>query len=407
MAAIDRDGVRALASHARLHSFEEGPGVHSEPSADYGADVACVVDTGAARYPVYCGWDLLDRLSTMLDTVGASGRIFLVTDASVGARYADPVIAALRTAGRQVASHAIPQGETSKNLARLEQLYAWLASERAERGDTVLALGGGVVTDLAGTAAATYLRGMALVQVPTSLLAMVDAAIGGKVAVDLPAGKNLVGAFYQPLAVVADVATLATLPDRELRAGYAEVIKHAFIRDAAMLDALERDADLLLALGQDATTRDRAVALVGRNMAIKATVVSADERESDLRAILNYGHTIGHAIEAAQAYGGMLHGEAISVGMVGAAMIAERVGLIDSAIVERHKRVFTRFGSPIRLVGKYRVSTDAILGAIQSDKKVSGGEVSWVLLESVGNPVLRKDVPSDVVRDVVNELTGG
>ena len=410
--ALDRNAARALASRSRLHGMVEGPGVASTAPPDFGADVACTVDVGGdgsvAAYPVYCRWGLLARLPALLDAVGLRGRVFVISDETVRGLYAEPVVAGLRESGRSASLRAVPPGETSKSLEQLERLYAWLAEERAERDDTVLALGGGVVTDLAGTVAATYLRGMPLVHVPTTLLGMVDAAIGGKVAVDLPAGKNLVGAFYQPRAVVADVATLATLPSRELRAGYAEVIKHAFIRDAAMLDELERDAETLLAIndaGADAA-RERAVALIARNMAIKAAVVSVDEREGDLRMILNYGHTIGHAIEAVTGYGRFRHGEAVAIGLMGAARIAERVGLIDSAIVERHRRILQRFGLPIAMPDGDAVPVDALLEAILSDKKVVEGQSRWVLLESVGSPVVREDVPEAVVREVLGELVG-
>ena len=319
--------------------------------------------------------------------------------------YGEALASALTAAGRRCESTTVPGGETSKNLRQLEVLFDWLAGARAERGDVVLALGGGVVTDLAGAAAATYLRGMPLVHAPTTLLGMVDAAIGGKVAVDLPAGKNLVGAFYQPRAVVADIATLASLPPRELRAGFAEVIKHAFIRDPAMLDELERDAGALLSLSDPTPdARDRAVSLIARNMAIKAAVVSADERESDLRMTLNYGHTIGHAIEAVTSYGAYLHGEAVAIGLVGAARIGHGIGLIDAATVERHERVLRRFGLPTQAAPSPDLTTDAVLEAMRSDKKVAGGRQRWVLLESIGAPVVRDDVPPDLAEDVVHGL---
>ena len=234
---------------------------------------------------------------------------------------------------------------------------------------------------------------------------MVDAAIGGKVAIDLPAGKNLVGAFYQPRAVVADIATLATLSPRELRAGFAEVIKHAFIRDPAMLDELERDAGTLLNLNTPAPEdRARAVSLIGRNMAIKAAVVSADERESDLRLHLNYGHTIGHAIEAVTAYGSYLHGEAVAIGTLAAARIALGMGLIDAALVDRHQRILQRFELPTHTRPEDQLTPGTILQAMRSDKKIAAGKQRWVLLESIGAPVVRDDVPPALVEQVVREL---
>ncbi len=403
LTAARRDGPGALASQARAHALVEGPGVPSTAPPDFGDHVAAVVRTLAGPYPLYCAWGLLDRLPAILQRTAGPGRTFLVSDEAVQAIYGEPVLATLRAAGHSVESTTIPPGETSKSLVHLERLYDWLAAARAERSDVVLALGGGVVTDLAGAAAATYVRGMPLVHAPTTLLGMVDAAIGGKVAVDLPAGKNLVGAFYQPRAVVADIATLASLPPRELRAGFGEVIKHALIRDPAMLDELERDADLLLALASPGA-RERAVSLIGRNMALKAAVVSADERESDLRTTLNYGHTIAHAIEAVTAYGRYLHGEAVAIGLVGAAEIGARMGLVDRAIVERHRRLLQRFGLPLAVPQQEALDPGRVLAAMRSDKKVAAGRQRWVLLDGIGNPVLRDDVPDALVQEVVSAL---
>ena len=403
---LERSGARVIASQARRHAMVEGPGVPSPATPDFGTDVACVVEAGGARYPVYCGWGLLEGAAEVLDRVGVGGRAFVVADEAVVDLYAGPVVETLAAAGSEPQLLTVPSGESSKSLAGLERIYGWLADQRAERRDVVVAVGGGVVTDLAGAAAATYLRGMALVHIPTTLLGMVDAAIGGKVAVDLPQGKNLVGAFHQPKAVLADIATLATLPARELRAGYAEVIKHAFIRDAAMLDELERDAELLLGLNAADADRERAVDLIGRNMALKAAVVTADERESDLRMTLNYGHTIAHALEALTGYGTLLHGEAVAIGLVGAAHLGAEMGLIDAATAARHTQLLQRFGLPTSAVD-LGVSEDAVLDAMLSDKKVSGGQVRWVLLESVGNAVVRDDVAPELSRGAVRAVVGG
>ena len=405
--ALRRDGARVMASQARRHAFREGPGVEMPASVDYGPGVSATVATAGGSYPIYCDWGLLDRMPEILERVGVGGRAFIVTDEAVDDLYAQPIALALEEAGRDVVVMPVAGGESNKNLAALEALYADFATERAERGDAVIAVGGGVVTDLAGTVAATYLRGMALVHVPTTLLGMVDAAIGGKVAVDLPQGKNLVGAFYQPRAVVADIATLATLPPRDLRAGYGEVIKHAFIRDVAMLDELERDAELLLNLNGPDADRERAVSLIGRNMAIKAAVVSADERESDLRMILKYGHTIGHALEAVTGYGALLHGEAVALGLMGAARIGRATGLLDDALVERHHAILQRFGLPTSVDPAHGVELEAVLEAMQSDKKVAAGAVRWILLEGVGSPVLRDDIPPEAGRAAVESLLAG
>ena len=245
-----------------------------------------------------------------LREAGLSGSLYVVTDSNVHRHYVDPVAKALSGAGFAVHTRVVPAGEASKTLERASEIYDWLTPHKAERGQGVVAVGGGVIGDLAGFVAATYLRGLPLVQVPTSLLAMVDASIGGKTAVNQREAKNLVGAFYQPLLVFADMAALRTLPERELTSGWAEVIKHALIMDANLLALLEDRVDALRALEPDATTQ-----VVRRSMALKAQVVAEDEREmTGRRSILNYGHTVGHALEAAAGYGALLHGEAVALG---------------------------------------------------------------------------------------------
>ena len=408
VAAVERGAARALASDSRLHAMRDGPGVDPPPAIDHGPDVACVVDAGSSRYPVYTGWDVLRRLGDVFDRLRLSRRVFLVADGAVLEDHGETAALALRESGRQVFSYRVEPGEASKSLECLGDLYTWLAERRAERSDVILALGGGVTTDLAGAAAATYLRGMPLVHAPTTMLGMVDAAIGGKVAVDLPSGKNLVGAFYQPRAVVADLSTLATLPRRELRSGYAEVIKHALIRDPAMLDALEARAETLL---HPAEARDEAVKaafiadMIRRNQQIKAQVVSADERESDLRAILNYGHTLGHAIEAVTGFRELLHGEAVAIGLVAAAEIGHAMGLIDEALLTRHRTLLARFGLPTEM--RRRLDADDLVEAMSRDKKVVGGRQRWVLLESAGAAIVRDDIPQAVVLDAIDAVVPG
>ena len=333
--------------------------------------------------------------------------MFLIADQAVIDSHGATARQSLETAGRSVVSYAVASGEASKSLQSLDVLYGWLSSHRAERRDVVFALGGGVTTDLAGTAAATYLRGMPLVHAPTTVLGMVDAAIGGKVAIDLPSGKNLVGAFYQPRAVLADAATLATLPPRELRSGFAEVIKHGFIRDEPMLDLLDESVDSLLnpAAGtDDETRRQLLVDVITRNQAIKAAVVSADERESDIRAILNYGHTLGHAIEAVTGYSAVLHGEAVAMGMIAVAEMGNALGLIDEALVTRHRRLIERFGLPTQ--SPPGLGRAEILEAMSRDKKVVGGKQHWVLLESIGSPIVRDDVPAEIVSEAIDAVVG-
>lgn len=408
VAAVQRGAARALASDSRLRAMRDGPGIDPPPAADYGPDVACVVDAGAGRYPVYTGWDLLPQLGDIFDRLRLSRRVFLIADGAVFDNHGETAALALRGSGRQLFSYRVPPGEASKSLERLGELYAWLAERRAERSDVILALGGGVTTDLAGAAAATYLRGMPLVHAPTTMLGMVDAAIGGKVAVDLPSGKNLVGAFYQPRAVIADLSTLVTLPRRELRSGYAEVIKHALIRDPAMLDELGDHAETLLHPGEARSHAAKAAFIadmIRRNQRIKAQVVSADERESDLRAILNYGHTLGHAIEAVTGFRELLHGEAVAIGLVAAAEIGRAVGLIDEALLTRHRTLLTQFGLPTAT--PTRLESDDLVEAMSRDKKVVGGRQRWVLLESAGAAIVRDDIPQSAVLDAINAVTPG
>ena len=405
--ALHRRSSGVLASDARLREMRNGPGIDPPPVIDYGPDLGCVVDAGSARYPVYCAWGLLERSGDILERLGLQGRVFLIADQAIIDTHGETALQSLRASGRHVESYAVPSGEASKSLSSLDALYVWLSSHRAERRDIIFALGGGVTTDLAGTVAATYLRGMLLVHAPTTVLGMVDAAIGGKVAIDLPSGKNLVGAFYQPRAVLADVATLATLPPRELRSGFAEVIKHGFIRDEPMLDLLDERADALLDPGAaqtDESRRQMLVDIITRNQAIKAAVVSADERESDIRAILNYGHTLGHAIEAVTGYSTVLHGEAVAMGMVAVAEIGCSLGLIDEALVSRHRRLIERYGLPTH--GPPGLGRAEIVEAMSRDKKVVGGKQRWVLLDGVGNPVVRDDVPAEVVREAIDAVVG-
>ena len=254
-----------------------------------------------------------------------------------------------------------------------------------------------VVGDLAGFVAATYLRGLPFAQVPTSLLAMMDAAIGGKTAVDLPQGKNLVGAFYQPKFVLADVSVLQTLPERELRSGWAEAIKHGLIMDDDLLSTFESQTDEIQALEPEIATD-----VIRRSMAIKANVVSQDERETlGIRVLLNYGHTIGHGIEAATGYGQYLHGEAVSIGMMGAARIGNGMGLMSDAEVERQQSILSAYGLPLDAPS---VDPAHVLEAMRSDKKVAGGNIRWVLLDGIGNATTRNDVPAEMVDDVLSGL---
>ena len=363
-------------------------------------DLAAVVETSSGDYPVWVGWGAMEGLGERVhQTAGAPGASYIFTDEHVYG-HARRAQSSLEKAGIPAHIFIMPAGERHKTLKTVEFAYDWLAHRRAERGHLVLAVGGGVVGDLAGFVAATYVRGMPFAQVPTSLLAMMDASIGGKVAVDLPRGKNLVGAFYQPRLVLADVSVLQRLPPRQMASGWAEAIKHGLILDEDLLDEFGRKRESLMALEPDV-----AADVIRRSVAIKANVVSQDERETlGIRLLLNYGHTIGHAIESATGYESYLHGEAVSVGMMGAANIGLGMGMLDAADVERQAALLASYGLPLSAEG---VSVDAIEDAMRSDKKTSAGAIRWVLLDGIGNAVTRNDVPPELVRQTLERLMAG
>ncbi|MQA00509.1 MAG: 3-dehydroquinate synthase [Dehalococcoidia bacterium] len=384
------EGARLVAQPRRLDRFAavEPPRVP-----------AAVVDTGAERYPVWVGPGEIGRLPDRLRQLELDNRrIFVISDANVMEHHGRGVAETLDSAGIAGASYIVPSGEASKTLRVAGEVYRWLAEQRAERRDLIVGLGGGVVGDLAGFVAATYLRGMPLIQIPTSLLAMNDAAIGGKSAVDLPAGKNLVGAFRQPAAVLSDVETLRTLPRRSYTEGWAEVLKHALILDPALLSLLEREAGALTTSQPDL---DLVAGVVARSSRLKALIVSSDPTERGLRAILNYGHTIGHGIETATGYEQYLHGEAVAVGMMGAAQIGAELGTMERELLARQADLLRAFDLPLRAPG---VRGRAVLEAMRLDKKVAQGRRSFVLLGGAGRAVVRNDVPDDVVQRAVADL---
>ncbi|NQT74175.1 MAG: 3-dehydroquinate synthase [Chloroflexi bacterium] len=360
------------------------------------AETACVVTTATESYPILVGWGLLDSLGQKMKDLGLEGEAYIISDDQVYPHYGNRAKASLENAGFAVDSLVVPHGETSKSIAIAMRIYDFLVLHRAERSHIIIALGGGVIGDLAGFVAATFLRGIPFIQVPTSLMAMVDSSIGGKVAINHPEAKNLIGAFYQPRLVLSDVGTLSTLSKREFTSGWAEVIKHGLIRDADYFSFLEQNVDKLINLDKEATTE-----AIRRSAIIKANVVSEDEKEAGLRTILNYGHTIAHGLETATTYQQMLHGEAVAIGMMGAARIAERTDLLNSDTVQRQGVLLKKFGLPIAYPG---ADSHAILRAIELDKKVQGKAVRWVLLNEIGKTTIRKDIPSNSVSDVINEL---
>ncbi len=357
--------------------------------------VSVPVPVPGAEHEVLIGPGALDLLGDAVPWPSAARRAALVADRTVGELYGDRVAAALRSAGLAVERFELAPGEESKTLATLEGLYHGFAAVPINRGDVVVALGGGVVGDLAGFAAATWNRGVAVVQVPTTLLAQVDSAIGGKTGVNLPEGKNLVGAFHQPLAVVADTATLSTLPPRELRAGLGEVVKYGFIAEPPVLDLLEERADA--ALGGDATLLTD---LVRRSVAVKADVVAGDEREAGRRAVLNYGHTIGHAIESLTGYAEYRHGEAVGLGMVAAARLGERLGVSEAGLADRTVAVLERLGLPS---GGVTLDPERVWEVLARDKKAAAG-VRFVLCRRPGDPVVVDPPPRAEVEAAVRSL---
>ncbi len=389
-------GERAFNRPGRVEQLTRTPGV-LPPIID-APNATTVIRTASGEYPAHVEWGALEHLGDITKRTTRAKRAFLISDEAVMGQWGETAVSSLREAGIEVASHTIPSGDASKSLQQASEVYDWLASQRAERRDAIVALGGGMVNDFAGFIAGTYLRGIPVVQAPTSLLAMVDASIGGKTAVNHAGAKNIVGLFYQPRAVVADVATLKTLPRRALIEGMGEVIKHALIRDPELLLVLEARLDDLMALEPELTTQ-----VLVRNVQIKGSIVSQDERETcGVRELLNYGHTLGHAFEAAGGYEALLHGEAVAVGMIAAAEIGRRVGVTPGPLVERQHALIERAGLPT--TPPAGIDRDRVHAALALDKKIVAGGQRWVLLEDVGRPIVTSDVPNDVVESVLDDL---
>jgi 3-dehydroquinate synthase len=351
------------------------------------------VELGPRSYAIRIGVGVLDQIGDALRTLCPAPTAAVITDENVGPLYADRVLASLRQAGFKTHGVTVPAGDASKSLHQAAKLYDEMALAKIERKSPIVALGGGMVGDLTGFVAATWLRGVPFVQCPTTIEADVDASVGGKTAVNHPAGKNLIGAFYQPRLVLMDIHTLDTLDDRDFHAGLAESIKHGAIRDAAFLDWHEANADAILAKHPAVLAE-----LLERNVRIKADVVAADEREAGLRAILNFGHTIGHAVEQLMHYE-WRHGEAVAVGIAAAAHIAARRNIMSSADAERLIAILRRFGLPTAVPG--HLSSDDIVTLTRRDKKVAGGKVRFVLVPRFGETTFRDDITEDDIRAAV------
>jgi len=354
------------------------------------------VNLGSRSYRIVVASGALQSVGERLRELRLGSRAALVSDGAIMRLYGKTVVASLESAGFTVTTIDVPEGEAAKTLAVAEHCWDRLLTAGLDRTSTVLALGGGAVGDVAGFAAATYMRGINFVQLPTTVLAQVDASIGGKTAIDHPLGKNMIGAFHQPRLVVVDPAVARTLPDREFRSGLAEIVKHGIVLDADYFAELERDLAPLAA--RDLGVLER---IIGGSCRLKASVVERDEREAELRHVLNYGHTIGHALEAATGYTRYAHGEAVSLGIVAEARLARRLGIADDETTTRQERMLETLGLPVRAPS---IDVEPIVSAMAHDKKAKDGRVPFVLAPRIGAFRIVYDVPTTEIRAVIASL---
>lgn len=352
------------------------------------------IDLGHRSYPIHIGSGLIDQRGLIAEHI--RDRAMVVTNETIAPLYLDQTLASLGNV--PCSSVILPDGESFKNLDELNRIFSALLNENFDRSCTLIALGGGVIGDMTGYAAASYQRGVDFIQVPTTLLAQVDSSVGGKTGVNHALGKNMIGAFHQPIAVIADMDTLATLDDRELKAGLAEVIKYGFIIDAEFFAWLENNMDALLARDTDATAE-----AVRRSCEIKARVVEADEKEHGLRALLNLGHTFGHAIEAAQGYGAWLHGEAVGAGIAMALDTSQRLGLIDETVQSRGIRLLERAGLPV--TPPATMTPNDFLQYMARDKKVSAGAIRLILVDAIGQSHVSADFDHGALRATLEHFS--
>ena len=334
------------------------------------------VDLASRSYPIYIGTNLLEQPALFEPHLKSSTTVFIVSNTTVAPLYAKTLTNTLSQLGKTVRLLELPDGESFKDWQHLQLIFDELLAHGADRQSMIVALGGGVVGDMAGFGAASFMRGIRFIQVPTTLLAQVDSSVGGKTGINHPLGKNMIGAFHQPVAVIADLNTLRTLPPRELSAGLAEVIKHGAIADASFLDWIEANTGALLACDTNAMAH-----AVLRSCEIKSAVVSADEREGGIRATLNFGHTFGHAIESGLGYGEWLHGEAVGCGMVMAADLSARLGQIGQADAQRLKRIIASMHLPI---APPKLGSQRFMELMQVDKKTEAGQIRYITLGSIG-----------------------
>jgi 3-dehydroquinate synthase len=354
------------------------------------------VALGAHSYPIRIGRGTLDSLAEVVAGVGAKGVAAVVTDSNVGPLYGERVCELVERGGLKAVLCVMPAGEEYKRLERIEELCGEFLAAGLDRGGLVVALGGGVVGDVAGFAAAAFMRGVPFVQVPTTIVAQVDSSVGGKTGVNHPAGKNIIGAFHQPSAVLMDLEMLSSLPDREIRAGLAEVIKHGVIADADLFAYMETHAEAILAKDLEALEYP-----VRRSCEIKSAIVSEDEREHGVRALLNYGHTFGHGIEAVTQYGRYLHGEGVALGMVAAGALSRDLGLVDDAFVARQRACIARYGLPVSWA---ELPVEETLAAMKHDKKARAGVLKFIVAERIGHAIQRTDITEAQAREALTAL---
>jgi 3-dehydroquinate synthase len=357
--------------------------------------IEILVNLGPRSYPILVGAGALASVGSALADRRVGRKVVLVSDAVIARLYSERVVGGLARAGFDVIQALVPDGEQAKRLEVASALWDRLLDAGCDRTSTVVALGGGAVGDVAGFVAATYMRGMNFVQLPTTLLAQVDASIGGKTAIDHPRGKNLIGAFHQPRVVIVDPSVLATLPDREFRSGLAEVIKHGIVLDAGYFGDLE--ASIAALLDRDVATLERVVAGSCR---LKARVVERDEQEAELRWVLNYGHTVGHALEAATGFSRWVHGEAVSLGIAAEARLAERLGISDPATTKRQLHLLGAAGLPVTGL---HVDPTAVVEALTRDKKSRDGRLSFVFAPEIGSFRIVSGVATEAVLQVLKD----
>jgi 3-dehydroquinate synthase len=354
------------------------------------------VNLGSRSYRIVVAAGSLATVGARLRELKVGSRTALVRDAAVARLYGKTVTSSLESAGFSVVPIEVPEGEAAKTIAVAQHCWNELIAAGLDRTSTVVALGGGAVGDVAGFAAATYMRGVNFVQIPTTVLAQVDASVGGKTAIDHPLAKNMIGAFYQPRLVVVDPAVAQTLPERDFRSGLAEIAKHGVVLEAEYFAEVERDVTPLMARELGVLER-----IIGGSCRLKAAVVERDEREAELRHVLNYGHTIGHALEAATKYERFTHGEAVSLGMVAEARLARRLGVADAETVSRQEKLLEALGLPVRAGA---IDIEPVVGAMSRDKKAKDGRIPFVLAPRIGAFRLVYDVPMDEVRSVITSL---